>query len=252
MSKTYQTNGTPRYRMIAIDLDGTLLTHHGNVSPRTKEAVHRCLAEGLLVCFATGRNWTESRAVLEAVGHYDTAVFAGGAMVVDTKNEVMLHRQLVDPQLARELCGFFEDRGYCAMALQDRAACGLDYLASADVELDESTKLWVELFGAGLHRRSDLRTFGHEHTVRVGTVTPAVDAGRTVADLRDRFGERITTHSIRIPQFGSEVIEVFDPAVNKWAGILMVARRHGIKPEQIVAVGDDVNDLPMLTRAGLG
>jgi hypothetical protein len=190
--------------------------------------------------------------VLEAVDHYDTAVFAGGAMVVDTKDEVVLHRQLMEPQLARELCAFFEDRGFCAMALQDKAACGLDYLASADVELDESTKLWVELFGAGLHRRNDLRTHGHEHTVRVGTVTPTEVAERTTAELREKFGERITTHAIRIPAFGSDVIEVFDPAVNKWAGILMVAERHGIAPEQIIAVGDDVNDLPMLKQAGLG
>ena len=43
--------------MIAIDLDGTLLGPRGEVTPRAKAAVHRALSAGLLVCFATGRNW---------------------------------------------------------------------------------------------------------------------------------------------------------------------------------------------------
>ena len=55
------------YRMIAIDLDGTLLAPDGTVSPRAKAAVHKALAAGLLVCFATGRNFTESQMVLDAV-----------------------------------------------------------------------------------------------------------------------------------------------------------------------------------------
>ena len=47
-------------------------------------------------------------------------------------------------------------------------------------------------------------------------------------------------------------MEVFDPAVNKWEGLLQVARTYGIKPAQIVAIGDDVNDLTMIANAGLG
>ena len=48
------------------------------------------------------------------------------------------------------------------------------------------------------------------------------------------------------------MLEIFDPAVNKWQGILKVAERHGVEPGAIIAIGDDVNDLPMLTQAGLG
>src|SRR3954468_16056880 len=98
--------------MIAIDLDGTLLSPDGRVTPRAKAAVHRALSAGLLVCFATGRNWTESRGVLDAGEHYGTAVFVGGAMVIDTEKEVTLH------PLARELCAFLEAEGHAALALQ--------------------------------------------------------------------------------------------------------------------------------------
>src|SRR2546426_9004254 len=100
-----------RFRMIAIDLDGTLLSPTGHGTPRAKQAIHKALGAGLLVCFATGRNWTESRTILDAVEHYDSAVFVGGAMVVDTKHRLTLHRTLMQPDLAAELCAFFEARG---------------------------------------------------------------------------------------------------------------------------------------------
>src|SRR6476660_9097029 len=124
----------PQYRMIAIDLDGTLLSPTGEVTPRTKEAIHAALEAGLLVVFATGRNWTESQTVLDAVAHYDTAVFVGGAMVVDTKQRVTLHRSMMDPQLAREICAVMENAGHAVLALQDTHEAGVDYLITGDFE----------------------------------------------------------------------------------------------------------------------
>src|SRR3954470_16216454 len=101
----------PQYRMIAIDLDGTLLSPSGEVTPRTKQAVHAALEAGLLVCFATGRNMTESQTVLDAVAHYDSAVFVGGAMVIDTMQRTTLHRTMMDPGLAREISAAMEAAG---------------------------------------------------------------------------------------------------------------------------------------------
>ncbi len=103
-----------QYRMIAIDLDGTLLSPTGEVTPRAKEAVQKCLAAGLLICFATGRNWTESKTILDTVEHWPTAVFVGGAMVIDTHQEITLHRTMMEPELAREVCQCLEERGHCA------------------------------------------------------------------------------------------------------------------------------------------
>ena len=48
--------GAATYKMIAIDLDGTLLSPQGKVTERTKAAIHKCLSAGMLVCFATGKD----------------------------------------------------------------------------------------------------------------------------------------------------------------------------------------------------
>ena len=243
---------SPQYRMIAIDLDGTLLSPAGEVTPRTKEAVHRALRAGLLVCFATGRNMTESQMVLDAVAHYDTAVFVGGAMVMDTKQRTTLHRTAMQPDLAREVCLTLEELGHAALALQDTGLAGVDYLITDGVELNLATSQWMRVTHASVHKTADLATAAHEHTMRVGIVAPPDETAKVQAALMAQFDGRIVCHSIHVPAYGVDVLEVFDPAVNKWEGILHVARRRGILPQQIIAVGDDVNDLTMLKNAGLG
>lgn len=241
-----------RYRMIAIDMDGTLLSPAGAVTARTKAAVHRCLSAGLLVCFATGRNWTESRTVLEAVAHYDTAVFVGGAVVMDTRQGVTLHRTMMQPALANEVCAFFETRGHAALALQDTLSAGFDYLLSEGFALDEATALWMKISNAVVCRVASLQDYRHDHTIRVGVVVDPQSAEQMAEALQGQFGERIVFNRIPLLACGLDVLEVFDPAVNKWQGLLHVAARHGIQRHEIIAIGDDVNDLPMLQNAGLG
>src|SRR5687768_14641784 len=167
-----------RYRMIAIDLDGTLLSPSGEVTPRAKSAVRRALDAGLLVCFATGRNWTESRTVLEAVEHYDSAVFVGGAMVVDTKKEVVLHRMMMQPDLARDLCQHLEAAGHAVLALQDTHAAGFDYLVTGELPVNGPTRHWMKITSATIRTVPRLAGHSHEHTIRIGIVAPPADAAK--------------------------------------------------------------------------
>jgi Cof subfamily protein (haloacid dehalogenase superfamily) len=240
-----------KYKLIAVDLDGTLLSPSGQVTPRTKAAIHKALLAGLQICFATGRNFTESQAVLDAVAHYDPAVFVGGALIIDTRTRLTLHRTLMDAQLARDLCRFFESHGHAALALQDRSTAGVDYLATRDFDLDAATDQWLKINHATVQRTAGLAQHPHDHTIRVGIAAPAKAARPVYDELRQAFGDRVVAHCLITPG-GLGVVEAFDPSVNKWQGILHVAHRHNVQPREIIAVGDDVNDLSMIQNAGLG
>lgn len=239
-----------KFKMIAIDLDGTLLSPSSEVTARTKAAIHRALEARLLICFATGRNFTESRTVLDAIEHYDSAVFVGGAMVIDTRQRVTLHRTMMDPALARELCQFFESRGQAALALQDTETAGIDYLITSEVPLHASTTGWLKGTGASSRRMAGLSQHSHEHTIRVGIVAATKIAQPIHAELERTFGQRVM--SLCFLGGNVSVVEVFDSSVSKWQGILRVAGRHGIKPEEIIAIGDGINDVTMVKNAGLG
>jgi Cof subfamily protein (haloacid dehalogenase superfamily) len=241
-----------RYQMIVIDLDGTLLSPTGTVTPATKAAIRRALDAGLLVCFATGRNWTESRDVLDELEHYPTAVFVGGAMVMDTHQRVTLHRTLVNPALAADICDHLEQAGHAALALQDCGDAGVDYLISGDAPINEATRAWMAVTKAKLHRVPSLAAYAHENTIRLGICAEPAEVRRIKQELEERFGSRVFCQNLNVPTYGVEVLEIFDPAVNKWEGVLHLARRHEVTADRIIAIGDDVNDLPMIQNAGLG
>ncbi len=140
--------------------------------------------------------------------------------------------------------------GEAALALQDTAAAGVDYLVTGDVELHPTTERWLGITKVSVRRVSDLSRQKHEHTIRVGMVGPTEIARSIHAELEEAFGDRIMSHCF----LGGDVsiLEVFDPSVSKWEGILHVARRHDVKPEEIIAIGDGVNDVTMVRNAGLG
>src|SRR5690606_38919381 len=98
-------------RLIATDLAGTLPNHEAKASEPNKLAVRRALEAGFRVVFATGRNYYESLPVIDEIGHYDAAVFVGGATIVDTRGGETLHRQLIEPEIAREVCALIERYG---------------------------------------------------------------------------------------------------------------------------------------------
>ncbi len=239
------------FRMIAIDLDGTLLGGDGQVSDRVRRAIHELIAGGWIVCFATGRSYLESRSILEAVGHFDHAVFIGGAAVIDTQNQVTLHQQKMEPQLARSLCRILEDLGHAALALQDNRESGVDYLATARTDVDPATLRWMEACQLRLERVPSLADYEHQHTIRVGMVGPQDQAVEAHRQIQETFAEGVLVHRVRGAN-GVEILECFDSSVNKWEGIKHVARHHNIELSRIIAVGDDLNDLAMVKQAGLG
>jgi hydroxymethylpyrimidine pyrophosphatase-like HAD family hydrolase len=159
---------------------------------------------------------------------------------------------MMEPALAAEVCEYLESQGHAALALQDAGEGVTDYLVTGDLPLNQPTRQWMSVTSATVHASPRLGNHAHPHTMRVGIVAAPEEVRRIKRELEQRFGGRIICQNLFVSAYDVEVLEVFDPAVNKWEGVLHVARRHGIQPDEIIAIGDDVNDLPMIENAGLG
>ena len=238
--------------LFGIDLDGTLLTPRGELSDRTRAAVHALLDAGHRVCFATGRNAIEAAPVFAAVGHSALAVLVSGATVIDDRDGRVLHRAHMHAELAADLCRAIEDAGQASIAFTDRAETGVDYLIGGDRPLHRAIGVWLEISGQRLVRHPTLTTIDHGKTLRVSCVADFADAARVRKIVAERFGGRVYLHSIVVTSEQAEILELFDPAVNKWQGLLRVAGEYAIPADRIIAVGDDTNDLPMIANATLG
>jgi Cof subfamily protein (haloacid dehalogenase superfamily) len=238
--------------LFGIDLDGTLLDPISAVTDRTKAAVHAILKAGHLVIFATGRNWIEARPVFEAMAHHDLVVLVSGAVVVDARTGKSLYRTTMTGSLAAELSAVIERCGHAAVVLQDRHHTGFDYLVSADRAVHPALDSWMQLSDQRVERRLEIAKQDHSHTLRVSTVLDFKAAADLKAVLDEEFHGRAYVHGLPVPTEGVEIIEMFDPDVDKWSGLKQAAAHYKMPAEQIIAIGDAQNDLPMLRQAKLG
>jgi HAD superfamily hydrolase (TIGR01484 family) len=257
------------YDLIAIDLDGTLLDPDGRLPIASIDAVARARAAGMRVVVCTGRGLGESRAFLDrlfpdahAVGA--PVIVAGGAMIADVASGRTTHRWAMDEALVRELCEHFSQRELAPLLLKDRHAAGFDYLVVNSGPLEEPSRWWFSVMDVEVKFIDDPAHDPHpEHTVRVGFAAHTqrmLDLARSVTDS---FGPRTTVqHFAAVSgddgnQEGGKdnaihLLEVFDRQVNKWSAVRHVAAELDIGRDRIAAIGDEVNDLPMIEGAALG
>lgn len=240
------------YRMLAVDVDGTLLCPRHTVRQRTQQALRRAHAAGIFVCVATGRNPLESREVLAAASLDGVGVFVSGALVANTLTGEVLHRRLLPMATAQQACGFMMEHGHSPLILEDAALAGNDYVLCDDPPPPPAVQFWLTFSGSRCRSVADPRTMDHSATLRVGLVSDPETVKAMERKLAVEMGDQVVCQSLRVPSVNAEVMEVFHPQASKWDGVQHVARLMGIEDRHIVAIGDDANDLPMVRGAGLG
>lgn len=269
----------PRYSLLAIDLDGTLLNPAGKVSHANIDALRRARAAGVTTVICTGRGLVECRAILDDIEQTDPVVVAGGSIIADPISGDTLHRFPMAPDLVRTLVDLFLQRDQAALVLKDPAAAGFDYLVVSDhpSRLDPVTAWWFDSLGVKVRHATTLDADDHpEHTVRVGLCATSFTAAAIAADLGPIVGDRCTFHhfpavvpeaeepadrvGVQAPDPASYpaappnsivILECFDRSATKWSGIAHLAAQRGIPLSRVAAIGDQINDIPMLENAAL-
>lgn len=256
-----------RYSMLALDLDGTLLSTAGVVSAENIAAVGRARRAGLEVTICTGRGLIECRPALGSIGQTGPVVVAGGSIVACPRTSRTLHRFSIDREMVARTVGTLLAHGHPALILKDPLEAGYDYLVVTGDErhpLDPVTRWWFDTMDVKVRYAHRLDEDEHpEHTVRVGACGLSGGLGRMKRELLEEFGERVTIHAFpcvvaphmaRVAADGQtlHILEVFDRSATKWSAITHLAAQAGVPAERIAAIGDEVNDVPMLVGAGLG
>jgi Cof subfamily protein (haloacid dehalogenase superfamily) len=232
-------------KLVATDLDGTLLRSDGTVSDRTRAALKSAADAGLVVVFVTGRppRWLD--VLTDETGYVGVAVGANGAVLYDMTTEQVVTAHTLDEALMADL-------GTAIRAEFPRVQFAVEYGAGFAAEPgyvhDWEINPPYDRRGAPIAkpRVADLSEIITEPAVKLLAKDREVDADVFLAAATTLVGARATiTHS---SSFG--LLEISAPGVTKATGLAEIAESHGLAPYEVLAIGDMPNDLPMLQWAG--
>lgn len=243
---------TPSYRLIAVDLDGTLLDPAGNVSRRVASAVAKAAEAGVTVALATGRRHRSTKPVAAQVPASVYAILQHGALIKRTDDDSTIWTALLDVNESFEVAAFLKREGVEPLILVDGYSDGFDFYVYGEEEPKGSGTLeWIAASGSAythVLRPEDVHYAG---TTEVAALAERTQAERVYRKLTAQFGRRFNCHLLKSPRYEHWFIEVMSAESGKGRALLELARRLGVKKEETAAVGDDVNDLDMFDAAAV-
>ncbi len=244
----------PRVRMIAIDIDGTLMPSTGLLmSRRNQEALRRAEAAGVEVVIATGRRHAYALPLLRQVGlRPETVMISSNGTVTRTFSGESIDRWLLPSAVARDLCGLLRQFGGTTVFTFDRGG-DHELVIESIHQLHERIAAWVDANRAYLKEVVPLeRAFDGGESPVQGMVCGTVEEMR-VAEERlnaSRFAGEVESHRTEYPQRNLAILDILPPGVSKGSALERLAARRGIRIEETLAIGDNYNDLSMLESAG--
>jgi Cof subfamily protein (haloacid dehalogenase superfamily) len=242
-------------RLIAIDIDGTLLPSSGppRISKRNCEALLRAEAEGVHVVVATGRRQAYAIPVLELAGlSPETVMISSNGTVTRTFSGRRIDRWLLPVATARALCAELRLFGGTTVFTFDREGPGELVVDSLEA-LERNVDQWVEQNRPYIREVHPLElAFDTEDAPVQGMVCGTVEQMRAAeASLNNSdFASLIETHRTEYPGRDLSILDILPPGCSKGSAIGRLAATLGIEREEIMAIGDNYNDVEMLKYAG--
>jgi hypothetical protein len=226
-------------RLVATDLDGTLLRPDKTVSPRTAAALRRVAAAGVHVTLVTGRPVRWLSAVYDQLGARPTVICANGAVVYDPTADRVLRADPLAPDLLADVC-----RRLRAEIPEARFA--VEIADGRQMRHERAYELWFDEQDDPARLITSPDELYAAPAVKLLVRGDGSDAPTFPARVAACLGGLVeTTHST-----DSGLVEISAAGITKAAGLAWLCERLGVAAEDVVAFGDMPNDVPMLTWAG--
>ncbi|MFF3500879.1 Cof-type HAD-IIB family hydrolase [Streptomyces sp. NPDC003247] len=228
----------PPYRVVATDLDGTLLRSDLTVSERTRRALALVHASGAHHLVVTGRPAVACKQLLDSIGYRGLAVCGQGAQLYDAGADRLLSSQPLDLDLAREVVARVE-------GALGRVELGI--VTSPPESRFKVTPGFGERVRHGWDLTTDPALLWNTPIDKLILHHPEVDEDRLAATAREVMGDAVTVvHSVK------GMVEILPAGTDKGTGVARAARLLGFTGADTIAFGDMPNDIPLLAWAGHG
>jgi Cof subfamily protein (haloacid dehalogenase superfamily) len=241
---------TPPIRLLAVDIDGTLLNPQFRISDIDLAAMRRAHQEGVEVTLVTGRRHSFALPIAQQLGFDFWLISSNGAVTRSMAGETF-HRDLLPAETCRKLCGAMREfRGNTVLTfdIEEKGALVLEHMD----ELNENIQRWLEKnlqFIDFVIPIEDSLTRDPVQAMFCGSILRMRQALTTLE--ASGLDKEITVLRTEYPARDLLMIDVLNRECSKGHAVQRWAEHRGIPREQVMAIGDNYNDIEMLAFAGV-
>jgi hypothetical protein len=241
----------PRPRLLALDLDGTLMQPGGSISDRNREAVAKARDAGVEIVVCTGRRYRTTAWVLETLGLEGPVVVHNGVLTKSGATGETLASHYLETTLFEHALGLLR-RVAPPIVYVDRYHDGLDMLVEAP---ERSHAFQARYLADYVDEHRVVARLDDEHAEDVVMMSLMADLealDRLRSRLDDELHDDAHTNFLQNKNYEGYILEVTSSRASKWTALAALAADMGIDAADVMAIGDDLNDASMVAGAGVG
>ena len=245
-------------KLLALDLDGTLLDTTGNIPEANRQAIRDAEDAGVLVTIATGRRFRDARPVGIDLELNAPLVTHNGALVKYAESLETVATSLFDLETTREIIRVGKEYGGNALVSADPHGKGsmlYDQVSAENIPLQRYLEWATRLHGdeaeSAVIHVADLHDALPDHEViHISFSGQCEPMARMFAFLQGELSEAVKILPTIYPKLDFTLIDILPPNASKGTGVEKLAILNGLTAENVMVIGDNFNDLDMLEFAG--
>ncbi|OIQ26238.1 Cof-type HAD-IIB family hydrolase [uncultured Vibrio sp.] len=231
------------YKLIALDMDGTLLNSEKQISEQTKKSIALARSKGVKVVLASGRpidGMVDKLDELGISGDNEFVLYYNGSMVQEIGSQKVIHRNIINGKAAKEVAKLAQHFGLDTHAFSEE-------FGLITPKTTQYTQLEATINGLSI-TEMDFDLLADDHPIiKAMIVGEPEKLSKAITELSNEIHERYT-----IVQSAPFFLEFLNLESNKGLGVEAIAKHLGIQSSEIICVGDAENDNHMIKYAGLG
>lgn len=253
------------YKLIAIDLDGTLLNSYGEISQGNREAIEYALKNNVEVVLASGRDPKTMEKISLNLGINNYLIAGNGASIYDIKQEKNIYEKFIKQEKALKIIQICKDNSIFLNLYTDKGIITESLNFNVKVFNSENTHKALEK-QTNIEVVNDLYQYTKDNKLNILKIIICDESkiifnniiqklkmigGVEVLDVEhmSRKKIRIGTEEIDVEYFYTEISS---KNVDKWNAIEFLTEKLQIKKEEVICIGDNINDKKMIEESGLG
>ncbi|MGI9952190.1 Cof-type HAD-IIB family hydrolase [Moorellaceae bacterium AZ2] len=225
-------------RLVALDLDGTLLDSRFVLEPQAKEAIRRVQEKGVGVTLATGRMFRSALPFARDLGLRLPLIVYNGALIKDPHSGKVFWQRLLPLDIARILVLKARAHNLAFNIYVD------DELLVEDIRSENMA--YSQQARVPLNKVDDILSMLKEEPIKFVAVHHGPELDQLEKEVKQELGDRVY-----ITRSFPHYLEIINPEASKAKGLALLAETWGISPEEIMVIGDSFNDVDMFHFAGL-